>query len=113
MVKTVLVKCQARMATQSVESGEKDCFLFNSKAFNRKLGKEETLFKTLQLYIRSIKNKLDNMEALLRSFCLVFGAIVPAETWLTSHDILPHSPGYKAQTLCNKNKRSGGIGIYL
>lgn len=90
-----------------------DCYYYDCQAFNNKYKNSKGQFSTIHFNMRSVKNKVDDLEVLLHSLTLEFDAIALTETWLTKEDVPPQLQGYSCESLSREKKRGGGIALYL
>lgn len=96
-----------------MERQEIGCSYYDCPTFNKVYTSENGPFATIHLNMRSVKNKIDDLEIYLDSFTAKFDIIVLTETWLRKDEAPPHIQGYKSITISRENRRGGGIAVYV
>lgn len=96
-----------------MEDLQPECNYYDCTAFNKMYKKSKRQFSAVHMNTRSLKNKVDTVEALLHSVNAKFDAIIFTETWLTSSDSPPKFHSYKCESLVRQEKRGGGVAIYI
>ena len=91
------------------------CFSFeNFKVFSRQL--KEKAFSICHLNIRSLSTNIDKLKEFLASLNGSFRVVVVTETWCdetANKNSLLEIPNYSALHKTRKNRKGGGICIYI
>ena len=88
-------------------------FFKNFKIFSKTVKRKSFFY--LQSYIRSLWKNIDKLKEFLASLNGSFIIVVVAETWCdaTANKSLLGIPNYFALPKTSKNKKGGGVGIYI
>lgn len=91
-----------------------NCTYYVTKKFNNIFTNTSNCFSTLHFNIRSLKKNFADFNEYLSTINFSFSAIALSETWLneSTNDIYS-IPGYTFVSSYRKNKRGGGVGIFI
>lgn len=67
----------------------------------------------MHINVRSIRNKVDEIDNLMASIENKFDVVCFTETWLSQTDHIPFFDGYRSQHLTRINQRGGGVSMYI
>lgn len=89
------------------------CSYYDSALFNTTFSKSSPNFSAVHINARSIKNKKDEIDQVLRSLTVHFDALLFSETWLASDDAPPTFDNMCRMINRNPKKKGGGVAVYL
>lgn len=70
-------------------------------------------FSGMHINMRSLRNKVDELNMLLESIKCELDTLFLTETWLTESDPIPFLEGYHSMHLRRDKKRGGGVSAYI
>ena len=92
------------------------CGYFEIDEFKNKIKGKKDIFSTLSLNIRSISNKINELQDLIHEISndtFSFSAICLQELWCITENQKIELEGYNFESLLRKVRRGGGVGILL
>ena len=92
------------------------CGYFEIDEFKNKIKGKKDIFSTLSLNIRSISNKINELQDLIHEISndtFSFSAICLQELWCITENQKIELEGYNFESLLRKGRRGGGVGILL
>jgi hypothetical protein len=86
----------------------------NSDSFNTLVKNSQSKFSMISMNIRSAPKNLEEFLCYLHTLNHTFPFIGLVETWFSEDNVDTYLiPGYKHEYLCRKNKRGGGVSLFI
>lgn len=109
LIGTFLKLCMMASATSCTDT----CSCYDSALFNKCLSGNDHDFSAVHINTRSIKNRRDEIDLFYNSLSISFDVMLFTETWLTDNDEPSFFRKYRYTGLNRKDKRGGGVAIYI